>query len=70
MVYLESDPTKSYPFSAFPESGDHDKDIAATFTGKPPTATLNKGYGEILDMMNALFCEVAVRCGNGKSGGD
>jgi len=66
MVYLKSDPTKSYPFSAFPESGDHDKDIAATFTGKPPTASWNQGYGKILDTMNASFCEVAVDAETGK----
>jgi CO/xanthine dehydrogenase Mo-binding subunit len=66
-VYLKSDPTRSYPFSAFPESGDHDKDIAATFTGKPPTATWNQGYGKILDTMNASFCEVAVDTETGKA---
>jgi CO/xanthine dehydrogenase Mo-binding subunit len=66
MVYLKSDPSKSYPFSAFPESGDHDKDIAATYTGKPPTATWNMGFGKILDTMNASFCEVAVDSETGK----
>ncbi len=65
-VYLKSDPSRSFPFSAFPESGDHDKDIAATFTGKPPTATWNNGYGKILDTMNASFCEVAVDTETGK----
>ncbi len=65
-VYLKSDPGRSYPFSAFPESGDHDKDIAATYTGKPPTATWNMGFGKILDTMNASFCEVAVDTETGK----
>jgi hypothetical protein len=65
-VYLKSDPSRSYPFSAFPESGDHDKDIAATFTGKPPTASWNQGFGKILDTMNASFCEVAVDTETGK----
>jgi xanthine dehydrogenase molybdenum-binding subunit len=60
MVFLKADPGKSFPFSAFPESGDHDKDIAATFTGRPPTATWNIAQGRILDTMNASFCEVAV----------
>jgi CO/xanthine dehydrogenase Mo-binding subunit len=59
-VFLKSDPSKSFPFSAFPESGDHDKDIAATFTGHPPTPTWNLAQGRILDTMNATFCEVAV----------
>jgi CO/xanthine dehydrogenase Mo-binding subunit len=59
-VFLKSDPGKSFPFSAFPESGDHDKDIAATFTGRPPIATWNIAQGRILDTMNASFCEVAV----------
>jgi CO/xanthine dehydrogenase Mo-binding subunit len=60
MVFLKSDPGKAFPFSAFPESGDHDKDIAATYMGRPPTATFNTGGGRILDTMNAGFCEVAV----------
>jgi CO/xanthine dehydrogenase Mo-binding subunit len=59
-VFLKSDPSRSLPFSAFPESGDHDKDIAATFTGRPPTASWNIAQGRILDTMNASFCEVAV----------
>ncbi len=59
-VFLKSDPSRSFPFSAFPESGDHDKDIAATFTGRPPTASWNIAQGRILDTMNASFCEVAV----------
>jgi CO/xanthine dehydrogenase Mo-binding subunit len=67
MVYLKSDPGKSYPFSAFPESGDHDKDIAATFTGRPPRSTWNTGRGKILDTMNASFCEVAVDTETGQA---
>jgi predicted O-methyltransferase YrrM len=59
-VFLKADRGRSFPFSAFPESGDHDKDIAATFTGRPPTATWNIAQGRILDTMNASFCEVAV----------
>jgi xanthine dehydrogenase molybdenum-binding subunit len=66
-VYLKSDPSNSYPFSAFPESGDHDKDIAATFTGRPPTGTWNTGFGKILETMNASFCEVAVDPETGKA---
>ncbi len=60
MVFLKSDPSKSFGFGAFPESGDHDKDIAATFTGRPPIASWNIAQGRILDTMNASFCEVAV----------
>jgi CO/xanthine dehydrogenase Mo-binding subunit len=59
-VYVKADPQKSYPFSAFPESGDHDKDIAATYTGHPPRSSWMRGFGRILDNMNASFCEVAV----------
>jgi CO/xanthine dehydrogenase Mo-binding subunit len=60
MVYLKSDPSKAMPFSAFPESGDHDKDIAATFSGKPPITEFNTSRGKIIGPMNASFCEVAV----------
>jgi CO/xanthine dehydrogenase Mo-binding subunit len=60
MVFLKSDPRKRFSFSEFPESGDHDKDIAATFTGRPPTAIWNISQGRMLDTMNASFCEVAV----------
>jgi CO/xanthine dehydrogenase Mo-binding subunit len=59
-VFLKSDPAKNFPFSAFPERGDHDKDIAATFTGRPPNAIWNISQGRMLDTMNASFCEVAV----------
>jgi CO/xanthine dehydrogenase Mo-binding subunit len=58
-VYLKSDPGKFFPFSAFPESGDHDKDIAATYTGRPPVTTWMRG-GRILENMNVTFCELAV----------
>ena len=61
-VYLKSDPSKSFPFRTFIERegvGDHDKDIAATFFGRPPLTTYMQG-GRVLDVMNASFCEVAV----------
>jgi CO/xanthine dehydrogenase Mo-binding subunit len=60
MVFLKSNPSRNFPFSAFPESGDHDKDIAATYTGRPPIVTFNTGGGKVLETMNATFCEVAV----------
>ena len=62
MVYLKSNPSKAYPFGKFiADEGfnDHDKDIAATFFGRPPATTWNE-RGMILDVMNASFCEVAV----------
>jgi len=62
MVYLKSDPSKAFPFGKFiADEGfnDHDKDIAATFFGRPPATTWNE-RGLILDVMNASFCEVAV----------
>jgi CO/xanthine dehydrogenase Mo-binding subunit len=66
-VYLKSDPGKNYPFSAFPEAHDHDKDICATYYGRPPTTTWNIGRGKILETMNASFCEVAVDTETGKA---
>ena len=62
MVYLKSDPSRAEPFGKFiADEGfnDHDKDIAATFFGRPPETTWHKG-GFILDVLNASFCEVAV----------
>jgi len=62
MVYLKSDPSRAEPFGKFiADEGfnDHDKDIAATFFGRPPETTWNQ-RGFVLDVMNASFCEVAV----------
>ena len=62
MVYLKSDPSKSFPFGKFIGDegfGDHDLDIAATFFGRPPETTWSLG-GKVLDVMNTSFCEVAV----------
>ena len=62
MVYLKSDPGKSFPFGKFIADegfGDHDLDIAATFFGRPPETTWSLG-GKVLDVMNTSFCEVAV----------
>jgi CO/xanthine dehydrogenase Mo-binding subunit len=62
MVYLKSDPKKSFPFGIFIADegfGDHDLDIAATYFGRPPETTWSLG-GHVLDVMNASFCEVAV----------
>ena len=62
MVYLKSDPSRAEPFGKFiADEGfnDHDKDIAATFFGRPPETTWNR-RGHVLDVMNASFCEVAV----------
>jgi CO/xanthine dehydrogenase Mo-binding subunit len=62
MVYLKSDPSKTYPMGqliADEGFGDHDLDIAATYFGRPPETTWSLG-GKVLDVMNASFCEVAV----------
>ena len=63
MVYVKSDPSrKPEPFGKFiADEGfnDHDKDITATFFGRPPETTWHQ-RGMILDVMNASFCEVAV----------
>ena len=66
-VYVKSNPEKSLPFSAFPEAHDHDKDICATYYGRPPTTTWNIGRGKILETMNASFCEAAVDIETGKA---
>ncbi|MDR0843391.1 MAG: molybdopterin-dependent oxidoreductase, partial [Acidobacteriota bacterium] len=61
-VFLKSDPSNAIPFGQFiADEGfnDHDKDITATFFGRPPATTWNEA-GKILDVMNASFCEVAV----------
>ncbi len=54
-IFVKSDPAKSYGFAQF--SG---KDLAATYTGRPPLSLWSVGMGKMLDTMNALFCEVAV----------
>jgi CO/xanthine dehydrogenase Mo-binding subunit len=54
-VIFKSDPNKAFPFQQF--SG---KDLAATFTGRPPLSLWSQGMGKLLDTMNVLFCEVAV----------
>jgi CO/xanthine dehydrogenase Mo-binding subunit len=54
-IFVKSKPNQKFPFSQF--SG---KDIAATFTGRPPLSLWSLGMGKMLDTMNALFCEVAV----------
>jgi CO/xanthine dehydrogenase Mo-binding subunit len=62
MVYMKSNPSRTEPFGKFiADEGfnDHDKDIAATYFGRPPATTWSQG-GHILDVMNASFCEVAV----------
>ncbi|NLV30288.1 MAG: molybdopterin-dependent oxidoreductase, partial [Acidobacteria bacterium] len=62
MVFLKSDPGRKIPFGQFIADegfGDQDKDIAATFFGRPPETTWHQG-GKVLDVMNASFCEVAV----------
>ncbi len=59
MVFPKSDPGKKYPFAQFAETG-KDKEVAATFSGRPPTAIWNTHMGKMLDTLNATFCEVAV----------
>jgi CO/xanthine dehydrogenase Mo-binding subunit len=58
-VFVKADPTKSYPFSEFVTQliG---KDMAVTYTGKPPNSiSFGSGYRK-LATMHALFCEVEV----------
>src|SRR5690606_22438656 len=55
MVFLKSDPGQKIPFGKFIADegfGDQDKDIAATFFGRPPETTWHLG-GKVLDVMNA-----------------
>ncbi|HSW39316.1 MAG TPA: molybdopterin cofactor-binding domain-containing protein, partial [Acidobacteriota bacterium] len=59
MVFLKSAPEKKYPFAQFAER-DKDKEVAATYSGRPPIGIWNIHRGKMLDTLHTTFCEVAV----------
>ncbi len=55
-IYVKADPSISAPLNRATN-----RDLVATYSGRPPlSAWLVGGCGNILDTMNAVFCEVAV----------
>ena len=54
-IFLKSDPQRSFPMHQFVG-----KEVAATFSGRPPAPVWSVGMGRLLDTMNVLFSEVAV----------
>jgi len=52
VVFVKSDPSKKLPFSSL-------GNIGATFDGRPPAAIWGQ-MGKALDIINTLYCEVAV----------
>jgi CO/xanthine dehydrogenase Mo-binding subunit len=61
-IFLKSDPSKSLPFSAIapPMSLNIQDSIAVSVNGRPPTSPWSAGMGRKIDVMNTVYCEVAV----------
>ena len=61
-IFLKSDPSKSLPFSAIapPMSLNIQDSIAVSVNGRAPTSPWSAGMGRKLDVMNTVYCEVAV----------
>jgi CO/xanthine dehydrogenase Mo-binding subunit len=57
-VFVKSDPSKKLPFGALGA-------IGATFDGRPPAAIWSQ-MGKALDIVNTLYCEVAVDTDTGE----
>ncbi len=55
-VFLKADPTKTIAFSALLSQGV----LAAVAAGKPPPSAWMTTQGRVTDLMDAIFCEVAV----------
>jgi CO/xanthine dehydrogenase Mo-binding subunit len=52
---------KGAPDKGVPLAQEKNKNLFATFTGRPPLSVWSTGeMGKVLDVMNAAFCEVAV----------
>jgi CO/xanthine dehydrogenase Mo-binding subunit len=51
-VCLKADPSQGVPLP--------NKNLVATFSGRPPAAIWSLGMGKMLDTMNTAYCEVAV----------
>jgi xanthine dehydrogenase molybdenum-binding subunit len=54
-VVVKADPSKGLPLAQATQ-----KNIFATYSGRPPAAIWSLGMGRMLDTMNTAFCEVAV----------
>jgi xanthine dehydrogenase molybdenum-binding subunit len=55
-IFVKADPERSAPLSRATN-----RDLVATYSGRPPLSLwLIGGCGTMLDTMNAVFCEVAV----------
>ena len=61
-IFVKADPEKSIPVSRATN-----RELVATYTGRPPlSAWLIGSNGLILDTMNTLYCEVAVDTDTGE----
>jgi CO/xanthine dehydrogenase Mo-binding subunit len=54
-VIVKSDPDRGLPLAAVTQ-----KNLFATYSGRPPAALWTMGMGKKLDTMNTAYCEVAV----------
>ena len=60
-IFVKSDPSLSLPLEhAIAQY------VVATYTGRPPAALWNLGFGKMLDTMNTAYCEVAVDVESGE----
>jgi CO/xanthine dehydrogenase Mo-binding subunit len=67
-IFLKSDPSRKMPFAAIvpPMSLNIQDSIAVSVNGRAPTSPWSAGMGRKLDVMNTLYCEVAVDTETGK----
>jgi len=54
-VFVKADPSLSLPLAHAVTQY-----VIATYTGRPPAAIWNLGFGKMLDTMNTAYCDVAV----------
>lgn len=55
-IFVKADPSRAVPFTRVTN-----RELVATYSGRPPLAAWLLGEGgKMLDTMNAVFCEVAV----------
>ncbi|MCL2228030.1 MAG: molybdopterin-dependent oxidoreductase, partial [Oscillospiraceae bacterium] len=54
-VFVKNDPTLGIPLAHAVT-----QHVVATYTGRPPAAIWNIGFGKMLDTMNTAYCDVAV----------
>ena len=60
-VILKADPSVGVPLKEATR-----KYLTTEYTGRPPIAIWSRGFGRMLDTMNAAFCEVAVDAETGE----